>query len=240
MWETWVQSLAGEDPLEKEMATHPSTLAWKIPWTEKADRLQSTVHGWQRVGHDWATSLSLSCPKKSFRLHWVILFEAQSTYSLNYVNYCSPSVTLLRGRTLPFIFILLLSAQCWSVGSCYWHIRVFAIVVQSLSHVGLCNPVNCSTPGFPVLHYLLEFWSDSCPLSQWCYLTTSSSVIPFSCPQSFLASRPLLLAQWYLTFSSFWMIDICVIQLKVIGYTHTLLSKLKKNPAIDLNKLKKS
>ena len=44
-----------EDPLEKEMATHSSTLAWKIPWTEKPDRLQSM--GSQRVGHDWATSL---------------------------------------------------------------------------------------------------------------------------------------------------------------------------------------
>ena len=35
MWETWVRSLGGEDPLEKEMATHSSTLAWKIPWTEE-------------------------------------------------------------------------------------------------------------------------------------------------------------------------------------------------------------
>ena len=43
---------------EKEMATHSSTLAWKIPWTEEPGRLQST--GSQRVGHDWATSLSLS------------------------------------------------------------------------------------------------------------------------------------------------------------------------------------
>ena len=34
MWKTWVLSLGGEDPLEKEMATHSSTLAWKIPWTE--------------------------------------------------------------------------------------------------------------------------------------------------------------------------------------------------------------
>ena len=41
--------------LEKEMATHSSTLAWKIPWTEKHGRLQSM--GSQRVGHDWATSL---------------------------------------------------------------------------------------------------------------------------------------------------------------------------------------
>ena len=39
--ETWVRSLGQEDPLEKEMATHSSTLAWKIPWTEKLGRLQS-------------------------------------------------------------------------------------------------------------------------------------------------------------------------------------------------------
>ena len=41
MWETQVQSLDWEDPLEKEMATHSSTLAWKIPWTEEPGRLQS-------------------------------------------------------------------------------------------------------------------------------------------------------------------------------------------------------
>ena len=50
MRETWVRSLGWEDPLEKEMATHSSTLAWKIPWTEKPCRLQSM--GSQRVGHD--------------------------------------------------------------------------------------------------------------------------------------------------------------------------------------------
>jgi len=41
MQETWVRSLGQEDPLEKEMATHSSSLAWKIPWTEKPGRLQS-------------------------------------------------------------------------------------------------------------------------------------------------------------------------------------------------------
>ena len=46
----WVRSLGQEDPLEKEMATHSSTLAWKIPWTEKPGRLQ--FMGSQRVGHD--------------------------------------------------------------------------------------------------------------------------------------------------------------------------------------------
>ena len=50
LWETQVQSLGQEDPLEKEMATHSSTLAWKIPWTEKPGMLQSM--GSQRVGHD--------------------------------------------------------------------------------------------------------------------------------------------------------------------------------------------
>ena len=55
MWETKVQSPGWEDPLEKEMATHSSTLAWKIPRTEEHGRLQSM--GSQRVGHDWATSV---------------------------------------------------------------------------------------------------------------------------------------------------------------------------------------
>ena len=48
--ETQVRSLGQEDPLEKEMATHSSILAWRIPWTEEADRLQSMVL--QRVRHD--------------------------------------------------------------------------------------------------------------------------------------------------------------------------------------------
>ena len=48
--ETRVLSLGWEDPLEKEMATHSSTLAWKIPWTEEPSGLQSM--GSQRVGHD--------------------------------------------------------------------------------------------------------------------------------------------------------------------------------------------
>ena len=50
MWETWVQSLVWEAPLEKEMATHSSTLAWKIPWMEEPGGLQSV--GSQSVGQD--------------------------------------------------------------------------------------------------------------------------------------------------------------------------------------------
>ena len=50
MWETSVRSLGREDPLEKEMATHSSIIAWRIPWIEEPGRLQSM--GSQRVGHD--------------------------------------------------------------------------------------------------------------------------------------------------------------------------------------------
>ena len=53
MWETQIQSLGWEDPLEKEMTIPSSTIAWKIPWTEEPGRLQSM--GSQRVRHDWAT-----------------------------------------------------------------------------------------------------------------------------------------------------------------------------------------
>ena len=77
MRKTQVQSLGREDPLEKEMAIHSSTTAWKIPWTEEPGRLQSM--GSQRVGHDWATFLFLYTRSKVFKklfficnysLHW--------------------------------------------------------------------------------------------------------------------------------------------------------------------------
>ena len=66
-------------------------------------------------------------------------------------------------------------------------LRSFVINVQSCPT--LCNPMVCSKPGFPVLHHLPEFCSNSCPSSQWSHPTISSSVVPFSsCLQSFPAS----------------------------------------------------
>ena len=53
MQETWIQSLGQGDPLEEEMATHSSILAWRIPWAEEPDGLQST--GLQRLGHNLGT-----------------------------------------------------------------------------------------------------------------------------------------------------------------------------------------
>ena len=62
--------------------------------------------------------------------------------------------------------------------------------------IALCDAVDCNTPGFPVLHYLPKL-AHSCPLSWWCRPTTSSSVAPLSCPQSFPASGSFPMSQFF-------------------------------------------
>ena len=86
MWETGVRSLGRKDPLEKEMATRSSILAWKIPWTEEPGRLQS-MGSW-RVGHDWATSLSLSCRTGDSRCcagNWHSIAQARCTLMYSHI-----------------------------------------------------------------------------------------------------------------------------------------------------------
>ena len=86
MRETWVQSLGQEDLLEKEMETHSSILAWKIPWMEEPDRLKSM--GSQRVGHDWVTSLHF------FTSLWVTV-NSRSFLSFFFFFFFSACVKLL-------------------------------------------------------------------------------------------------------------------------------------------------
>ena len=64
MQETWIRSPGQEDPLEKEIATHSSILAWEIPWTEEPGGLQST--GPQRVTHDSRTKTTPTTNFKTF------------------------------------------------------------------------------------------------------------------------------------------------------------------------------
>ena len=90
MRETWVWSLGREDPLEKEMATHSSILAWRIPWTEEPDGLQSTVS--QRVGHDWATSLHAFF--HGFSSSHVWMWELDCEESWGPKNWCFWTVVL--------------------------------------------------------------------------------------------------------------------------------------------------
>ena len=69
MQETWVWFLGWEDPLEKEIVTHSSILAWKIPWREEPGRLQSL--GSQRVRHNWATNaLTLTKGEREGKTCW--------------------------------------------------------------------------------------------------------------------------------------------------------------------------
>ena len=72
MLEAWVPSLGQEDLLEKGMATHSSTLAWRIPWTEEPGRLQSM--GSQRVGHHWVTN-TFTFFVVFFSYHFIIVYE---------------------------------------------------------------------------------------------------------------------------------------------------------------------
>ena len=71
--ETRVPPLGQEDPLEKEMATHSSTLAWRIPWTEEPGGLQSM--GSQRVGHDCPTNTFTSLESKGRHVTQCLLKE---------------------------------------------------------------------------------------------------------------------------------------------------------------------
>ena len=90
MWETQVQSLGWEDSLEKEMVTHFSTLAWKIPWMEEPGRLHSM--GLQRVGNDWVISLSLSFLIMALIdiCLWLIVKYRGDSHLLLYIAYSCP------------------------------------------------------------------------------------------------------------------------------------------------------
>ena len=115
--------------LEKEMATHSSTLAWKIPWMEEPDGLQSM--GLLRVGHDWATSLLLSCTGNGNPLQcsclenprnggawWAALYGvAQSRTRLK--RFSSSSSTWHLGRFCGF--------------SCFCHLIVSEVAMQTQS-----------------------------------------------------------------------------------------------------------
>ena len=98
MQETWVRSLGREVSLEKEMAAHSSILAWKIPWMEEPGRLQSM--GSQRVGHDWATSLTYkakgSCLGYRSLFLWNKKFtvDSQEDYECASASHQCPPTTL--------------------------------------------------------------------------------------------------------------------------------------------------
>ena len=111
MRETRVRFLGWEDLLEKEMAIHSSPLAWKIPWTEEPDRLQSM--GSQRVGHDWATS------RFSRIISWLqspsaVILEPKKIKSVT-VSIVSPSIC----HEVMGLDVMILVFECWVVSQLF-------------------------------------------------------------------------------------------------------------------------
>ena len=101
---TRVQSLGWEDLLEKEMATHSSILAWRIPWTDKPSRLQSM--GSQRVGHDWITSLHFTSLLHVYNMqyYWHVLKPHVALYCIAISNLLFS--LLLKNNLSIFIHVL--------------------------------------------------------------------------------------------------------------------------------------
>ena len=111
MRETRVQSLGREHLLEKEMATHCSALAWKIPWTEEPGRLQSM--GSQRVTHDWVTSLTVVRLDNKRPFFWHIL---KSYWIFIYVHVVFCWVMIVKELSSRH--------SLWSGGS-YWQMKTW-------------------------------------------------------------------------------------------------------------------
>ena len=139
MWETWVRFLCREDLLEKRMATHSSTLAWRIPWTEEPGGLQSM--GSQRVWHDWATNTFTS-------LSFSRLFpQGSSTLPVNpvlpswgFISILHPRLTFLsKAHTLDFLGVqwlrILLPMQRSRVPSLVW---------EDLTCHRVTKPIHCN------------------------------------------------------------------------------------------------
>ena len=104
MWETWVQSLGQEDPLEKEMATHSSTRAWKTPYMEESGGLPAM--GSQRVRQHWVTSIS-ECYMVGFIKYvafsdWLLLFSNEHLWFLHVFSWLDSSLLLV------FYFIIII------------------------------------------------------------------------------------------------------------------------------------
>ena len=139
MRETRVRSLGWEDPLEKEMATQSSTLAWRIPWREEPGRLKSM--GSQRVGHDWATShthcssiFSFVRPLQNF-LQWLHHFNFSLT-----VNEGSFSTHPYQHLFFVFFLMIAIRQLCGNSSLWFWFAFSKCLVMLSISSMNEWTP----------------------------------------------------------------------------------------------------
>ena len=157
MPETWVWSLGQQDPLEKGMATHSSTLAWRILWTENRGRPRSM--GFQRVEHDWATSTA--APKLAQVEFWDRRRGRRAhAQLLSRVRLCSPRS--LAGSSAQGIFParILESVAISSSRGCV------QFIIKACIYISNNFPSVVVTVFFPYLiliifsHYIIIFKSD--------------------------------------------------------------------------------
>ena len=136
MWETLVRSLGWEDPLEEEMATHSSILAWRIPWTEEFVRLQSM--GLQRVGHKWTI--------KTFTFLLILLiFLGASKLQMHSIIVCRVWVFVVQSLRCLWLFVTPWTVSCHASLSftIFWSLlKLMSIMwVMPSNHFILCHPL---------------------------------------------------------------------------------------------------
>ena len=165
MWKTQVWSLGREDPLEEGTATHSNILAWRIPWTEEPDRLQSM--GSCRVGHDWGDSaLTHAHTQWTTKVTQLVHIRPEAwTQLLWSVTQCT-SFSMTRPLKMWFEFVLMVSGSLTCIPKC----AEAALGSQKAFHIGhipkehgiLLNP-SCGTS----LCRLCSTHRDQC-MNCWC------------------------------------------------------------------------
>ena len=131
MRETWAQSLGWEDPLEESMATHSSILAWRIPWTEEPDGLQSMES--QRVRHSWVTKHTLLLIIYNNNFMYNIQYYIHYTfYYILYFVYCMLYMQIYTMQLFIYNNINIYNQKIKDILRCCWR----NINVTKIEHSG--------------------------------------------------------------------------------------------------------
>ena len=182
MQETWIHSLDQEDPLEKEIATYFSILAWEIPWTEEPHGLQ--FMGLQRVGLDLVTKHQqiFHCTYK-YTLHLLYPFICQWTFRLfpcfgYYKQWCYGHRVVCIFLNYSFIWIYAQEWDCWNLWQVYF---IFLRNLQTVFHNSCTNThshipltvqqdslVSTPHPAFVICRLFNDGHSDQCEILPHC------------------------------------------------------------------------
>ena len=154
MRETWVGSLGREDPLEKEMATHSSTLAWRIPWREEPGRLQ--YMGSQRVWHDWAASLSLS-----YVIYWI---KTGGHTGDQEQSLCSDGAYIRHRKKACHPLLLSLPKNVWLVNFFLFYFWQFSSDIQGSLQICIPNEIFLKLPNWEELVFSLSLFFSLSPI----------------------------------------------------------------------------